>query len=447
MSSRLPRAARRAAVALLGAALLWPAVAGAQAAAGGTRPMGMTDAVRAAVAWHPAVRNGAQQVLQAGAAIDTANAGYYPQVRAGINSQFSNQDIPSYPSRNVHSATLSVSQMLYDFGKVSSAVSRAQAQAQAASAQVMLSADDVARDTAQAWVEVHHQQALGVIARQQLDGVQALTDLVMEREHKGASSRSDTKQAQSRVEAARSQLIDAEAQVARGRTSLTLLTGGAAPTEIVGDPPAWLGAACAGPADDVAPEPPAVRQAEAQRAMAQADVRAADALRLPTLSVEGTVGRGSSTQAQMAGESAMVTTVGLNLSAPLYEGGAGSARQRAAAYALGAADASLEQARLMARQGYADASAQWVGDARRAPVLAAREQSIRETRDLYRQQYLQLGTRSLLDLLNAEQEYHSVRFEEADNQHERYRLAVLCLYFTDRMRNAFGIETAQADTP
>ena len=71
-------------------------------------------------------------------------------------------------------------------------------------------------------------------------------------------------------------------------------------------------------------------------------------------------------------------------------------------------------------------------------------QSIRATRDLYREQYLQLGTRSLLDLLNAEQEYHSVRFDQAQSFQEQYRLGLQCLYNTDRLRTVFKLEDLQA---
>ena len=82
------------------------------------------------------------------------------------------------------------------------------------------------------------------------------------------------------------------------------------------------------------------------------------------------------------------------------------------------------------------------GHAQRLPVLAARVQSTQRTRDLYREQYLQLGTRSLLDLLNAEQEFHGARFEQAESVHEVQRLAVECLYQSGRLREAFGLVDA-----
>ena len=67
--------------------------------------------------------------------------------------------------------------MLYDFGKVDSAVQQAEASIEVAQAQVYLSTDDVAREAAQAWVELRRQQAMVAIAKSQLDGVGALAEL------------------------------------------------------------------------------------------------------------------------------------------------------------------------------------------------------------------------------------------------------------------------------
>ncbi len=399
--------------------------------------------MHAAARWHPSVRHAAQQVLQAQEGIAMARSGYMPQVRAGVGAQFGNNNISSYNSRRVQTGTLGVSQMLYDFGKVDSAVDQAQAATRATEAQVQQSIDDVVRDTVQSWVEVHRQQALGQIAREQLEGVQALAALVSEREHKGAGTRSDVAQAQARVEAARVQVLGADALATRARLNLRNLVGGRSADGIAGDPPAWLGQACGAQADASEPVTPAVRAAEARRAEADAQMRGARAQRLPTLSLDGTVSQALSGRSRMVGEGSTHTTVAVNFSVPLYEGGAGDARERAAVHALGAADAALEQARQDARQSLDDAQALAQSFAGRDPALAARVQSIRTTRDLYHQQYLQLGTRSLLDLLNSEQEYHTARLEQAESLHEQLRLGALCLYNTDRLRSAFGLDMAQ----
>jgi adhesin transport system outer membrane protein len=55
--------------------------------------------------------------------------------------------------------------------------------------------------------------------------------------------------------------------------------------------------------------PPAVQLAEAQRAIAQADLRVADANLLPTLSLDGAVGRGIDARSRLPGENGVSTSV------------------------------------------------------------------------------------------------------------------------------------------
>ncbi|MFT4196908.1 MAG: TolC family outer membrane protein [Pseudoxanthomonas sp.] len=440
ISPRPLRSAPSAAMACL-ALSLGMGVAAAQALDPASAPLDMAAAVRAAVRTHPGVRNAEQLRLQADEGVSAARSGYLPQVKVGIDTQNTNYENYSYDSNHVYIAELTVTQVLYDFGKVAGEVDKARAGVRAGQAQLQLSIDQVASATAQAWVDVHLQQALAQIASEQLDGVQRLAALVAERAAKGATTRSDVEQANSRVDAARSQLLGAEAEVTRARLALMHLTGRERPAVIAGDPPDWLaGDACRASGDDS----PSVRLAEARRGQAEGELRSARAQRLPTLSLQGTLGHALNDRSRLYGQYENTTSFGLNFAVPLYQGGGASAREKAARYQLNAADAAAEQARLETRQDFSDAQAQAEGWARRAPVLQARVDSIHATRDLYQQQYLQMGTRSLLDLLNAEQEFHNARIEQAQGLHEQYRLAVLCLYNSDRLRGAFGLDGTAA---
>lgn len=419
-------------------ALSGPGMA-AEVAESDKRSLDMNAAVRAAVAWHPSVRTAQGQLLQVDQGIAVAKAGYLPQVQAGIGSEMRNRVITPYDSRRVHDASISVSQMIYDFGKVDSAVQQAEASVSTAQAQVQLSTEEVAREAALAWVEVRRQQALSAVAKAQVQGVQALAELALERQVKGASAKSDAVQAQSRVEAARAVAINYEAQAQRWWVRLMYLTGMKELPQIGGELPDALAQACSVANGTQALLPASVLKAMGQRDLAKADLKAADAQLKPTLSVDGSLTRALAGGSRPAGYSAVDTRVMLNFSAPLYEGGRNQARQRAAVHALDAADAAVAYAQFQAQQSLQDALAQTVGHQQRSPVIDERIASIRTTRDLYREQYLQLGTRSLLDLLNAEQEYHSASFERMESAHEVQRLAVECLYQSGRMRAVFDL--------
>lgn len=393
-------------------------------------------AVAAAVDWHPAVRNAVGRLYEAGDYVDVARAGRYPQLRAGITSEHGNHNLPGYDSRRSHRFMVSVSQMLYDFGKVGSAVDRARAVQSAAKARVLLAVDDVAREAAQAWIEVRRYEELLAIAGEQRQGVTAIADLVRQRRAQGASPRSDEAQAQAREEAARAFELEAGAQLERWRTQLRHLTGMTAVPQTRDEAPAAMAQACLLRAN---PLPvPSVLVAEAEGRAAQADLDHARAQTRPTVSLDGSVTRGLDADSRM-GQS-HDSSIMLNITAPLYEGGGNQARRRAAGHALGSAEAALEAARLGNSQLLDGARLQAAGHARREGVLDDRALSLAETRGLYRQQYLDLGTRSLLDLLNAEQEYQQARMERANNRHDLARMQVDCLYGMGRMREAFGLE-------
>lgn len=396
-------------------------------------------AVAIAVAWHPAVRDAVARLSEAGDYIDVARAGYFPQIGAGVTSERGSRNVPGYNSRAVHRFTVSVSQMLYDFGKVSSAVDRARAVESAAQARVLLAVDDIARDSAQAWIEVRRHEALLAIAGEQKQGVSAIADLVRKRRSLGASPRSDEMQAQAREEAAGAFELEVGAQLERWRAQLRHLTGLDALPALVGEVPVPVAQACFGGVPET--EPPSVLVARADARAARADLDNARARTRPTLSLDGSVARGLDGDSRLG--QAHDSTVMLNVSAPLYQGGGNQARRRAAGHALGAAEAAVDNARLAASQSLQDARAQAAGNARRSGVLDERVDSLAQTRTLYRQQYLDLGTRSLLDLLNAEQEYQQARIEAVNNAHDLARLQVECLHSSGRLREVFSLEGSQ----
>lgn len=392
--------------------------------------------VAAAVDWHPSVRSAVDHLYASRDYVDAARAGYFPQLRAGITTERGNHNLPGYNSRQAHRFAVSVSQMLYDFGKVGSAVDRARAQQSVAQARVLLAVDDVAREAAHAWIEVARYEELQAIAGEQALGVTAIADLVRERRSLGASPRSDEMQAQAREEAARAFELETAAQLERWRSQLRHLTGLAALPATHAELPAAMAQACLLRTN---PRPvPSVLIAEAEGRVALAELDQARAHTRPTLSLDGSVARGLDADSRM-GQS-HDSSVMLNISAPLYEGGGNQARRRAASHALAAADAALQTAKLANSQLLEDARAQAAGHARRAGVLDDRAGSLAETRTLYRQQYLDLGTRSLLDLLNAEQEYQQARIERANNRHSQARMQVDCLHGMGRTREAFGLE-------
>ncbi|WAH55139.1 TolC family outer membrane protein [Pseudomonas silvicola] len=399
--------------------------------------LGLEQAIRVAVDWHPSIGQAIGTLYQQGEGINVAKAGYYPQVTGGIKGGY---DSGYDGDRNTQAISISLKQMLYDFGKVDNAVDAARAKVAQSQANILLAIDQVARDTAYAYIEVQRYQHLLVIARDQIHGIGDIVDLAQQRSDMGASTRSDVVQAQSRAEGGMATLQDYKAQYARWQSTLANLLGRRSVPQVTDAFAPGLNQSCVAP--DNGDALPAVLAAVAQRSQAQAELAQAKAEAYPTLSLEPSFNQYLDNDYNKDNPAVDRTQVGifLNLEVPIYQGGAISARSRAAGHALTAADSAEDAARLQARQGLTEAQSQTAGLGRRLDALKTREASISQARELYGKQYLELGTRPLLDLLNAEQEIYQSRFDLENTVADLRRLQIDCLYNSGGLRRAFGID-------
>jgi len=398
---------------------------------------GMTDAVQQAVGWHPAVGQSIGELYRQQENIRSARAGYFPQVSLGVVGGY---DTENDGDGEGHAVQLYVSQVIYDFGKISGSVDSATAGARASQARVLQQIDTVARDTAQAALEVLRYQALVDSANAQVEGVSAISRLVTLRNKRGASSRSDVLQAQARIESARANRQQTQAQLNRWRSVLQNLMGVEQQVVLTsGVPESVVNGCMVDPMQ--ANAAPAVLVAEAERAAAVAQLKEARAQSWPTLSLDGSVN--SYLDQQYVDTNALddhESAIFLNLSMPIYQGGRIYANRDAANFAMRSAEAAKDSARLAVARDLRIAQSQSIGLERSLNILDARLQAIEETRDLYRQQYSSLGTRTLVELLNSEEEVQQARVEKNNTRYDLYQLQVDCLYTVGEIRNAFDLQ-------
>jgi adhesin transport system outer membrane protein len=418
----------------------YPQIPGSNASVPGTgtgETLGLQQAVRLAVDWHPSIAEAVGTLYQQAEGINVAEAGYYPQISGGIKGGYSSGYGSDAGSQSV---SISLKQMLYDFGKVDNAVQAARAKAARSQASILLAIDQVGRDTAFAYIEVQRYQHLLEIAREQIHGVGEIVELAKQRSDMGASTRSDVVQAQSRVDGAIATLQEYKSQYARWEMTLANLLGRQTTPQVNDGFDPSLNQSCNAPI--ITDALPAVLQAVAQRTQAQAELAQSKAEAYPTLSLEPSLNQylDNNYDNQNPAVDRTQAAIFLNLEVPIYQGGAISARSRAAGYALTAADSAEDAAKLQARQGLSESQAQTSGLTRRLNSLESRQNSITEARELYGKQYLDLGTRPLLDLLNAEQEIHQSRFDLANTQADLRRLQIDCLYNSGGLRRAFAID-------
>lgn len=394
-------------------------------------PLSLETAVRKAVDWHPAVTETVGRLRQQTESVNEARSGYLPNVSWGVDSAYNTNRSDRYsPDLN-----LNVSQMLYDFGKVDNKVKIATAGISGRKSQVLMAVDDLARETSYAVIEIQRNRALRLVARDQIKDTKAILGLVSSRTDKGASTRSDLLQAEARVQAAEATLLEIEGELARWQAVLSNLSGIAGRIDVSDAMPAWLAKACGSTNLDWS-QVPAVMQADADRKAAAAQVDLARAEGLPTLSLDAGIG----VDPTDIGSYKPDYSVGLRVTGSLYNGGATSARRNMATQALGASEAAEARARVDIMRNLTEASSQISSKESLYRSLSVRQTTMRQTRDLYQTQYIELGTRSLLDLLNADQELHAARFDISNIKYDLHRLNIDCTFSAGQIRKAFALE-------
>ncbi|PYE23895.1 adhesin transport system outer membrane protein [Rhizobium sp. PP-CC-3A-592] len=395
-------------------------------------PITIEDAVWRAIAWSPAITQAAGLLGESHEEINVAKAGYYPKIGGGLSSA-----LVTSGSRTTEPAmNISVSQMVYDFGKVANTVEARTAGSEVSHARMLQAVDQVIRDTSQAMVEVQRNTDLLHVARQQLAGVQAIAGLVTQRTDSGAATRSDKVQAAARVQAAEATVLEVSSALGRWESALASLLGVEGRLALAKDTSDIWKNAC----DSGMPNwntLPGVLEADAGRRQAVAERDLTRSEIYPTLSLKAD---GSYALAGTPSDTRNPDfSIGFNLSGNFSQGGAAASRSKAAGFAVAAAEAARETAKYEAGRALSEARAQISGLKQLATSLSSRSAMMIETRDLYREQYLQLGTRTLLDLLNAEEELHTARFDAVNTNYDLRRLATDCLFNSGGLRDAFGL--------
>lgn len=406
-----------------------PYIVGAQTIAP-NGPLTLEDAARRAVEWHPSVQQAIAQLKARGSDVDVAKAGYRPEINVGTSAGYDNLTGSRWRPR----ASISATQMLYDFGKVSSTVAIARAGTRISAAEVLLAVDGLVRDTSYAIIEIQRNAALHQIAVEQLETIHGISQLVDQRFQRGAATRSDAIQAVARVQSAQATIEQIEAEQRRWSSNLAHLLGQATAPAVSADMPERLLHACEQGEPDW-DNIPAMMQIAGARDQAKAELDLSRAEGLPTVSV----GAGASGDVNDPFSRRAEYNFGLNVSHSLYRGGANRARTQGAAYSLGAADAAEAGVRNEVSRQLSEAQRQVDSLGQVVTTLSARQDSMQETGMLYRLQYLEMGTRTLVDLLNAQQELHQVRFQLANVRHDLRRLNIDCLFTAGQERDAFRL--------
>ena len=161
----------------------------------------------------------------------------------------------------------------------------------------------------------------------------------------------------------------------------------------------------------------------------------------PTISVKGSLSQAMNGRNPNNNEDdGFYNSVMIEASSNLYQGGATRSQTRAASYAEEAARAQvntvyldvLDQVRLIREQ--------IENKQKQMGVLSQRRATTVRTKELYQEQY-KLGTRTVVDLLNAEQAIHSAAQEIEAARYDIYSAIVQYIQVTGRTRDIYALNS------
>ena len=328
-------------------------------------------------------------LLQARAARDGAAAGLAPTLSGSGSAQRARN---SSNSSNRFQVGLDAGWELDLFGAARSGVQAADASLGASQASLGDVQVSIAAEVALNYITLRASQARLDIATRNLASQEETLQITGWREQAGLVSALDTEQARAAVAQTRAQLPVLQTGIAQSRHALALLTGA---------PPAGLDTLLQTvmpvpqPAPDLALALPAetlrqrsdVRAAELQIAAAMAQVAQAQAARLPSFRLGGSLGLNALSLGSLTNAASLAAALVASVSMPLLDGGAATAQVRAREAGLDDARARYQAAVLGALRDVEDALVALQGDRARQVSLQTAADAAASAAALARQRY------------------------------------------------------------
>lgn len=389
---------------LILAALSMRTAAADTLAAALTRAVANLPEVRAARANQRAIEHAAAQ----------ARGGWYPTLDASLghgretSNNLNTRGLGANQTLTRREAEINLSQLLFDGGATSGQVRRFEARAESAEDLVANAAETAGARVAQAYVDVIRLRALIDLAadnekrhRETLAQVSRLADV-------GQGRRADAYQADARLALAQASLTQLRSQLAQAEAAFQHLTG--QPPGALADAgsfeaalPVSLPAALA----QTLEAHPAIRSAQKELLAAQADRESARSRATsPRLALE--VGTSANHDLDgLRGKNADAFAM-VRLRYNLFRGGIDDARVREAEARIDEARANYDRARNDTERDLRQAWQGLTEDRIRLPQLQRYAAASAQVVGSYRLQF-SIGQRTLLDVLNAENELFSAR--------------------------------------
>jgi adhesin transport system outer membrane protein len=404
----------------------------------------LPEAVARALSTFPDVRSSAANRRAVSEALQQARAQRLPSLDAALGAGRESTDSPltrATPDRTVtlgrSEAELTLSQLLFDGGATSSQVRRQQALSDSASQQYSGVAESVALRITQVYLDVLRLRQSIDIAASNVAAHQRTLDQVNLIVESGAGRRADSRQSEARLALAQSSLLGLRGQLDQSEADYRHLTG-RVPGPLV--PPvsseSALPSSVRGAIDGALERNPAVRSAQLELEAAVADLEFSRDRMNPRVTVE----LGASHNSDLDGVRGFNgdAFAMLRLRQNLFRGGADNSRVREAQARRDEAMAKFDRQRNDVERDVRQAWEGLAAERLRLPQLQLHSSAAAEVVDAYRAQF-KIGQRSLIDVLNAENEYFTARSNEVGGLYAVAAAVYKLLAATGRLLDGLGV--------
>lgn len=399
----------------------------------------LTAWVQAALQTNTDLRAAQAALAQARAVREAAQAATWPSVDASVGAR---QARTQAGGAHAVSAGLDAQWELDLWGRRNAAVQASEADERATAASLAWTRVSLAAEVAAAYWDLWSAQQRLQTAQQSLAAQTDSVQLTQWRVQAGLSAQQDLDSARANLEQTRASVAALHASARQALHALNLLAGrpaGAAPLAQPAErapepPPAWT---LPVPADTLRQRPD-VAAAWARWQAAAARVAQADAARLPTLTLTGSLSWQAPRVSELLDPAALTRALVASVAAPLFDAGQRQAQVRQQQAALEQARAALEGALLAALRDVENALVAIASDRARVQHLLAAEEAAAAALQQATLRH-RAGLTDLRTLLDAQRSWLAVRSE---------RIAAQAQWATDHARlfKALGGGWQPADT-
>jgi adhesin transport system outer membrane protein len=369
----------------------------------------LTDAVHLGLAAHPEVRSAMSEVNRASTDLDMSKNGYYPKVNASAGPEDGMFGDMGYD--------LTVSQRLYDWGRVESQVDTASAKLREQTENLLVVREDAALDICEIYLDVLTTEQRLDAVRSHISRLGKLGDLIRQRASAGYTDSGEESRANLELARAQEQLLIEKGALQDAEQQYRQLVGGpAAGLEQPGDESFSAHLRGAGDLDNAIAQSPLYRKAKQKQAVEEAKVREADASMFPQLNLEGSMLR-----RELGGQLTSDSVIALRIRMETIDGLSIFQRPNAARQSLEAAEWNVDTMRRDIRRKVSslvenETTAKWREQSLREQIKHAKEVDA-----VYQDQFV-VGLRDMTDMLTIENERFEAERQFINLQSERKRV-------------------------